>query len=93
MLTLPNETAPLAASVDTVREDGNILLERKLTTIVIVWLYLNWTDFFNIYVIVNKVVALSALFSDMGIADNDSARLPLHNRVVNDTLFIINDIK
>lgn len=41
----------------------------------------------------NKVVALSALFSDMGIADNDSARLPLHNRVVNDTLFIINDIK
>ena len=56
-------------------------------------IFLNWTDFFNIYVIVNKVVALSALFSDTGIADNDSARLPLHNRVVNDTLFIINDIK
>lgn len=36
MLTLPNETAPLAASVDTVREDGNILLERKVMTIVIV---------------------------------------------------------
>ena len=61
MLTLPNETAPHAAFVDTVREDGNILLERKVMTIVIVWLYLNWTEFFNIYVIVNKVVALSAL--------------------------------
>lgn len=93
MLTLPNVTAPHAAFVDTVREDGNILLERKVMTIVIVGPYLNWTDFFNIYVIVNKVVALSALFSDAGIADNDSARLPLHNRVVNDTLFIINDIK
>lgn len=45
VLTLPNETAPLAAFVDTVREDGNILLERKVMTIVIVWLYLNWTDF------------------------------------------------
>ena len=45
MLTLPNETAPHAAFVDTVREDGNILLERKVMTIVIVWLYLNWTDF------------------------------------------------
>lgn len=93
MLTLPNETALLAVFVDTVREDGDILLERKVMTIVIVGLYLNWTEFFNIYVIVNKVVALSALFSDSGIADNDSARLPLHNRVVNDTLFIINDIK
>ena len=90
---MPNETALLAVFVDTVREDGNILLERKVMTIVIVGLYLNWTEFFNIYVIVNKVVALSALFSDSGIADNDSARLPLHNRVVNDTLFIINDIK